>query len=72
LKPLAGRDPCWGGYVVEFKIADNATFDKHKDNWAKLQTVAETIDSNQGRKFKIDISKYEWCTVLFKRRYTNY
>lgn len=55
-----GQSPRWGGYAVEFKLADKATFEKHKDNWAKLQQTAMPIDSNQGRKFKIDISKYEF------------
>jgi predicted nucleotidyltransferase component of viral defense system len=56
----SGQSPRWGGYAVEFKLIDKETFEKYKDNWAKLQQIAAPIDSNQGRKFKIDISKYEF------------
>jgi hypothetical protein len=59
-KIRAGQSPRWGGYVVEFKLTDKATFDKYKDNWAKLQQISMPIDSSQGRKFKIDISKFEF------------
>lgn len=59
-KTLPGQNPRWGGYAVEFKIATKETFEKYKDNWSKLQTLATTTNSNQGRKFKIDISKFEF------------
>ncbi len=36
LKTRPGQNHRWGGYALEFKIADNETFEKYKDNWAKL------------------------------------
>lgn len=56
-----GRSPRWGGYQVEFKIIDRATFEKHKDDLNKLRRNAAFVTPDMHRKFKIDISKYEFC-----------
>lgn len=56
-----GRSIRWGGYQVEFKIIDRATFEKHQNDLEKLRRNAAFVSPNMHRKFKIDISKYEFC-----------
>ena len=56
-----GRSIRWGGYQVEFKIIDRATFEKHQNDLEKLRRNATFVTPNMHRKFKIDISKYEFC-----------
>jgi hypothetical protein len=48
----------WGGYAVEFKLVTTAQFEAHKDNIAQLRNLALSI--GQGRKFLIDISRFEY------------
>lgn len=48
----------WGGYGVEFKLVSNARFAELKGDLAKLRNVALGI--GQGRKFFIDISRFEY------------
>lgn len=48
----------WGGYAVEFKLVTNAQFATDKDNPEKLSRSALSI--GQGRKFLIDISRFEY------------
>jgi len=48
----------WGGYGVEFKLVANAQFSLLKDDLVKLRNAALNI--GQGRKFFIDISRFEY------------
>lgn len=51
----------WGGYVVEFKIIE---FDKYKqlaEDYNALRRNATVVGGNQKKKFRIDISKFEYC-----------
>lgn len=48
----------WGGYGVEFKLVPNAQFTVLKDDLPKLRNAALSI--GQGRKFFIDISRFEY------------
>lgn len=56
-----GESIRWGGYQVEFKIIDRESFEKHKDDLNKLRRNAAVVAPGMHRKFKIDISKYEFC-----------
>lgn len=56
-----GKSPRWGGYQIEFKIIDKAMFEKHRDDLNKLRRNAAFVTPDMHRKFKIDISKYEFC-----------
>lgn len=47
----------WGGYGVEFKLVPNAQFSVLKNDLPKLRKAALSI--GQGRKFFIDISRFE-------------
>lgn len=48
----------WGGYGVEFKITTAALFEENKDDISKLRQSA--IQIGQGKKFLIDISRFEY------------
>lgn len=56
-----GQSPRWGGYQVEFKIADRQTSEKYRDDLEKLRRNAALVGPDQKRTFRIDISKYEFC-----------
>lgn len=60
-KPKAISDDMrdfWGGYGVEFKIISSEIFDKNKDDINKLRQNA--INIGQGKRFLIDISRFEY------------
>lgn len=48
----------WGGYGVEFKIISSAIFEENKTDINKLRQKAISI--GQGKKFLIDISRFEY------------
>ena len=48
----------WGGYAVEFKLATLAQFAANQDNLEKLRR--EALNIGQGKKFLIDISRFEY------------
>jgi hypothetical protein len=47
----------WGGYAIEFKLVDQATYNEFKDDVEKLRRVA--IPLGQSTKLLIDISRFE-------------
>lgn len=48
----------WGGYAIEFKLADAAFFGESRDDLKALRRHAISI--GQGKKFLIDISRFEY------------
>lgn len=48
----------WGGYAVEFKLVTLEQFAAHKSNLEQLRREALSI--GQGKKFLIDISRFEY------------
>ena len=60
-KVREGQSPKWGGYQVEFKIVPRGFYDQHGQDLEKLRRNATMIAPDNKRKFKIDISKYEFC-----------
>lgn len=48
----------WGGYAVEFKLVTNEQFAAHRNDLFQLRNLALSI--GQGRKFLIDISRFEY------------
>jgi hypothetical protein len=50
----------WGGYKVDFKIIDAETYEAFGGDQAKLRMRAITVVGEQGKKFPIEISKYEY------------
>lgn len=61
--PGLGLDPrpWWGGYVIEFKLIENARVAELAADLERMRIQARTIDVRQGRKFRIEISKHEYC-----------
>lgn len=53
----------WGGYCIEFKVIDIDKKNGLKDDINELRKNAEVVDANNGKKYKIDISKYEYCEI---------
>ena len=50
----------WGGYKVDFKIIDAETYEKQAGDDNKLRMAAMTVVDDNGKKFPIEISKYEY------------
>ncbi|WP_426329045.1 nucleotidyl transferase AbiEii/AbiGii toxin family protein [Pedobacter sp. R-06] len=50
----------WGGYRLEFKVIEQESFEKYKDNMANLRNYAIPIDAKSTKTFPVDISKYEY------------
>jgi hypothetical protein len=48
----------WGGYCVEFKIITSVVFEENKESIEKLRQ--KSINIGQGKKFLIDISRFEY------------
>ena len=48
----------WGGYAVEFKLVTTEQFAAHKNNLAQMRR--EALNIGQGKKFLIDISRFEY------------
>lgn len=67
-----GQSPRWGGYQVDFKIADRATYEKHGSNIEALRRNASLVGPEQKRTFKIDISKYEFVEPKEETEIDNY
>jgi hypothetical protein len=57
----AGQDPTWGGYMVEFKLIETNTFAQFVTPGQAMRIAAVEIEPGGGRKFTIDISKFEYC-----------
>jgi Nucleotidyl transferase AbiEii toxin, Type IV TA system len=67
-----GQSPRWGGYQVDFKIADRATYEKHGSDIEALRRNASLVGPEQKRTFKIDISKYEFVEPKEETEIDNY
>ncbi len=50
----------WGGYNVTFKIIDAEAYEAQAADEHKLRMATETVVDENGKKFPIDISKYEY------------
>lgn len=54
----------WGGYDIEFKINSIENINNFEIGLISIDDLrrsSKSLDSNQGRKFQIDISKFEFC-----------
>ncbi|MBV6273821.1 hypothetical protein KVP09_13005 [Alcaligenaceae bacterium CGII-47] len=52
------RATFWGGYGFEFKLIDTALFNAYEVDLDKLRKHA--LNLGQGKKFLIDVSRYEY------------
>lgn len=60
----------WGGYSIEFKLVDAATFDAHRDDIATLRKLS--INLGKGPKFLIDVSRFECLDLAVERDFQGY
>ncbi len=51
----------WGGYQIEFKLIELNKYAKLKKDIDSLRRNASPIGPNQRKKFRIEISKFEYC-----------
>lgn len=62
-KPRSPLNPFWGGYLVEFKLIHREKYQVLKGNLEDIRRQAEAIgDLSHSRKFRIEISKFEYVT----------
>ncbi len=60
-KPRSPLNPHWGGYLVEFKLIARAKHQALKGSLEDIRRQAEAVgDSSHSRKFRIEISKFEY------------
>lgn len=55
-----GLPEWWGGYLVTFKLVETDLYEAHQKDLETLRRRSEPADPQMRRKFKIDISKYEY------------
>ena len=53
-------DRTWGGYRIEFKIVSDDIYQKNSGNLKNIRVQSEIVNEKDGRKFQIDISKFEF------------
>jgi predicted nucleotidyltransferase component of viral defense system len=70
--PSPHRPAGWGGYYLEFKLADQRTFDTFKSDLDALRRNAAVVGPSQRRKYTIDISKNEYTAGKVKRVVDDY
>jgi predicted nucleotidyltransferase component of viral defense system len=70
--PGAHQPQWWGGYLVEFKLAERLVFEKHRDDRDALRRFAAVLGPQQRRKYSIDISKHEFCGAKIKTKVDDY
>lgn len=66
-KPSRDQPEWWGGYTVEFKLAERAIYGQLHADMDALRRQSETLGPMQRRKYSIDISQYEFCEGKVKR-----
>lgn len=57
-----GVDDRWGGYAAEFKVIERARLEHAQGSIEKMRRTAVEIGPAHQRTFRIDFSKYEFCT----------
>jgi predicted nucleotidyltransferase component of viral defense system len=75
VKPARRRENLpdwWGGYIVEFKLAERALFDAMRDDLDGLRRQSEELGPLHKRKYTIDISQHEFCEGKVERELDDY
>lgn len=55
--------PWWGGYTLEFKIVSREQHARYGHDLSRLRNHAEAVDPGGGRRFRVEISKHEFCAA---------
>ena len=56
-----GTPDFWGGYQLEFKLADRDVYSEKSTDIAALRRNAEVVGPRNIKKLRVDISKREYC-----------
>ena len=70
--PGASVPDFWGGYLVEFKVIETAEFTQFEKDARALRVNAIEAGPEHRRKFKISISKAEYCALKGVRELDDY
>ena len=62
----------WGGYLVEFKLAERTFYEKVGHDIEALRRQSELVGPQQKRTFTIDISSHEFCEGKVQREIEDY
>jgi hypothetical protein len=62
----------WGGYLVEFKLAERSLYEKLSGNLDALRKQSEVLGPQQKRTYTIDISQNEFCAGKIQREINDY
>jgi predicted nucleotidyltransferase component of viral defense system len=62
----------WGGYHIVFKIIELDQYAQLKNDIDSLRRNASAIDPNKRKKFRIEISKFEYCEIKQERDIDGY
>ena len=54
-------EPFWGGYEITFKVLDSIIFDRLAGQPELARKQAQVFTASQGKIFRIDISRLEYC-----------
>jgi hypothetical protein len=71
-QPGVQQPEWWGGYLVEFKLAERSVFQTHQSDLDALRRFAAVLGPQQRRKYSIDISKHEFCGAKLKAEVDDY
>lgn|GEM_PF-176519 len=52
----------WGGYLIEFKIIGKTKHAEQTHDLDSLRKQSEVVDPSSRKKFRIEISKFEYCS----------
>lgn len=67
-----GQDARWGGYRIEFKLIDKALFEPLGQRPDDIRRQASVVGLLQEKVFRIEISKYEYCTTRTEHEFDHY
>ena len=67
-----GQPEWWGGYMVQFKLAERGRYEELRDDVDALRRNAEVVGPQHMRKYTIDISHHEFCEGKVKREVDDY
>jgi len=62
----------WGGYRIEFKVMASDEFVRFGGDMESARRQAEIVGPGLRRKFKIDVSKFEYCSPKSPLDFDNY
>ena len=62
----------WGGYLIEFKVIEKSKFAELRNDPRALRVNAIEVGPEHRRKFKISISKLEYCATKEPRELEDY